>query len=106
MTAISIHAARVGSDVWAHGFIPGDAVISIHAARVGSDFCTVLLFCLKEGISIHAARVGSDMNFVQNKGKNLKFQSTLPEWAATAIDKIRKVRYPAFQSTLPEWAAT
>ena len=56
-------------------------------------------------ISIHAARVGSDSAFF-TKSVILKiFQSTLPEWAATAVTE------PAwsakiFQSTLPEWAAT
>ena len=56
---ISIHAARVGSDLKSFQSL-ASLLISIHAARVGSDRFTliakVIIFC----ISIHAARVGSD----------------------------------------------
>ena len=80
--AISIHAPRVGSDVWL-GFLPGGRIflfqstlpvwgatgvsrgkdpvhrISIHAPRVGSD--KGRRACGHDiGISIHAPRVGSD----------------------------------------------
>ena len=37
--------------------------------------------------------------------KNLKFQSTQPEWAATT-DGTAKFLVTIFQSTQPEWAAT
>ena len=56
---ISIHAARVGSDVTPICAPTVRYAISIHAARVGSDsegeFDEV-----DNNISIHAARVGSD----------------------------------------------
>ncbi len=104
MENISIHAARVGCD-GRHAFMQNGVTISIHAARVGCDLSMLLLPQL-----------------------NRRFQSTQPEWAATAdyikeqfFGKDFNPRSPSglrpnvelinggtlvFQSTQPEWAAT
>ncbi len=51
--------------------------------------------------------MGSDpLSFFIAGESTFKFQSTLPEWAATGIAKIDKAHEPIVQSTLPEWAAT
>ena len=124
---ISIHAARVGSDAgYGYGqqghdyFNPrcpcgqrrnslkvthDELMISIHAARVGSDYFHFPLD-KQENISIHAARVGSDLLRPLPARAALRFQSTLPVWAATATDFNVSVKDMLFQSTLPVWAAT
>ena len=56
---ISIHAPRVGSDVF-HLQVSLPIHISIHAPRVGSD-AEPGLFQVGDFISIHAPRVGSDI---------------------------------------------
>jgi len=60
--AVSIHAARVGSDSDASGCIH-NVPVSIHAARVGSDD-VVPAEGLGGDVSIHAARVGSDARWL------------------------------------------
>ena len=76
MTLISIHAARVGSDmnlIWNEWFRD----ISIHAARVGSD----LEFLHDESnyeISIHAARVGSDLHACRGQHFKKNFNPRCP----------------------------
>ena len=77
---ISIHAARVGSDIMT-SVLNLTLLISIHAARVGSDDAQNSLLTTVI-ISIHAARVGSDTAF-RLSDCALLFQSTLPVWAAT-----------------------
>ena len=101
---ISIHAPRMGSDLFRHPFFP-----SIY-------------------ISIHAPRVGSDRSRSFWGSSQSAFQSTLPGWGATdaseastarcsnfnprspggerQADKPRKVWRERFQSTLPGWGAT
>ena len=65
--AISIHAARVGSDLLSLFIIYLLIKISIHAARVGSDAALQAWGRVCFSISIHAARVGSDPAVVINK---------------------------------------
>ena len=80
------------------------AIISIHAPRVGSDMypsCCFLPFLL---ISIHAPRVGSDISF-PSSCILATFQSTLPAWGATFLSPIELTK-DLFQSTLPAWGAT
>ena len=78
---ISIHAPRVGSDVFT-GALGIPRKISIHAPRVGSDYLVGgFLFLLL--ISIHAPRVGSDLSLMTILSNGLVFQSTLPVWGAT-----------------------
>ena len=60
VVVISIHAARVGSDLTLFIFVIVLKQISIHAARVGSDKDISISEALNHFISIHAARVGSD----------------------------------------------
>ena len=60
-----------------------EAAISIHAARVGSDQIKRGEKMEKQNISIHAARVGSDRLTKKITHLQKLFQSTLPEWAAT-----------------------
>ncbi len=103
--AISIHAPRVGSDLWRQRH-PSPSLISIHAPRVGSDTpssprsgyllefqstlpvwgATVRVArVLREAlISIHAPRVGSDCQLKSYMPTNGVFQSTLPVWGATS----------------------
>ena len=84
LSAISIHAPRVGSDRWRRQRRSRLHEISIHAPRVGSDsdYETIKT---QLSISIHAPRVGSDgIVAVQSYGGNT-FQSTLPVWGATSV---------------------
>ena len=125
---ISIHAPRMGSDV----FVPdaeGFAAISIHAPRMGSDSCMMWMACttsefqstlpgwgatasglyadtLRLAISIHAPRVGSDETPVIRKWITGVFQSTLPGWGATLTTPENPRAVIVFQSTLPGWGAT
>ena len=105
-----------------------DWQISIHAARVGCDLDYDKVQPLFD-ISIHAARVGCDRALREMLKRLCVFQSTQPEWAATAtgfgcslliVDiSIHAARvgcdiqylftfriFKEFQSTQPEWAAT
>ena len=59
LSAISIHAPRVGSDIRRDAGDKNEKNISIHAPRVGSDLSRVSCRCAAT-ISIHAPRVGSD----------------------------------------------
>ena len=61
MLMISIHAARVGCDVWYENYLHKMLQISIHAARVGCD-SEAAAYAKSIKISIHAARVGCDAN--------------------------------------------
>ena len=61
-------------------------IISIHAARVGCDRFPVACIYGKCLISIHAARVGCDCVASCMSTSGFIFQSTQPEWAATASD--------------------
>ena len=64
---ISIHAPRVGSDIFWH-FLWRFNQISIHAPRVGSDRSCPAPSARSRRISIHAPRVGSDGDSLQ-RGK-------------------------------------
>ena len=101
---ISIHAARVGCDPCGVYYKHRHNAISIHAARVG---CDTGRFTNRAAIdiSIHAARVGCDKPSSSPRRAPVVFQSTQPEWAATAIIRFI-VMIQIFQSTQPEWAAT
>ena len=80
---ISIHAPRVGSDVFA-SFGAQTADISIHAPRVGSDYQSTKALACYINISIHAPRVGSDSKPPKFVACSYSFQSTLPVWGATS----------------------
>ena len=103
---ISIHAARVGCDIFLSIFFT--ALIYYFNPRSPSGLrpTLILLYPLSYIISIHAARVGCDlskrrvMHFMQS------FQSTQPEWAATKHNFLYTSLITKFQSTQPEWAAT
>ena len=58
-------------------------MISIHAPRVGCDLWLGLLLLLLLGISIHAPRVGCDYPPFFFFLFFLEFQSTHPVWGAT-----------------------
>ncbi len=124
---ISIHAARMGCDR-VFPLLQPAVKISIHAARMGCDRAQCYLH-YPNRISIHAARMGCDRLFRRRKRCAFRFQSTQPEWAATAnqmpltigriisihaarmgCDNQQKIplayKLVRFQSTQPEWAAT
>ena len=69
MTAISIHAPRVGRD-HKRNLVHPVQVISIHAPRVGRDH-QVREQVLRRYISIHAPRVGRDSKFDDFTPSNL-----------------------------------
>ena len=109
---ISIHAARVGCDLGRSGdalahrhFNPRspsglrphrqmvtehETVISIHAARVGCDI-QIMENMKMYMISIHAARVGCDKTSFWVYKTWFEFQSTQPEWAATAQYALKNI---------------
>ena len=125
---ISIHAPRVGSDIYAspaknsdgnfyprspRGERPGLGLlrsdiwtISIHAPRVGSDGAGSNPACTTTAISIHAPRVGSDRRGQRNPAHKRRFLSTLPAWGATVAMFATCSLQVSFLSTLPAWGAT
>ena len=84
-----------------------DAVflISIHAARVGCDL-TGKIFCGHCGISIHAARVGCDGEWFSGiYAGHCHFNPRSPSGLRQQAAALREAD-SIFQSTQPEWAAT
>ena len=57
-------------------------------------------------ISIHAPRVGSDKRGSKLFQVKNPFQSTLPVWGATLLQREYNLLHMKFQSTLPVWGAT
>ena len=80
---ISIHAPRMGSDLFRHPFFPS-IYISIHAPRMGSDVRLLDKIGIMPFISIHAPRMGSDTTNRSHAPSATPFQSTLPGWGATS----------------------
>ena len=80
---ISIHAPRVGGDGLAR-LVRTFFRISIHAPRVGGDFETVYAKVDCAVISIHAPRVGGDRVSFRLPMHHCTFQSTPPVWGATS----------------------
>ena len=126
--AVSIHAARAGSDHVSplrrsssyRSFNPRcprgqrqdgadryrhAAGVSIHAARAGSDLTGTSRDGACQRVSIHAARAGSDQLEPWRLRMSAQFQSTLPARAATRPG-YRAAVERKFQSTLPARAAT
>ena len=60
-----------------------DLVISIHAPRVGGDLWEHQKDRIKKDISIHAPRVGGDTKYFDSFKAPELFQSTPPVWGAT-----------------------
>ena len=58
-------------------------IISIHAPRMGSDLFKIDKKENNDKISIHAPRMGSDVPAGQVAAIMMQFQSTLPGWGAT-----------------------
>ena len=79
--------------------------ISIHAPRVGCDLYGPLEVSKFLEISIHAPRVGCDDSEARKAYDRMEFQSTHPVWGATTA-AARRDGYSAFQSTHPVWGAT
>ena len=101
--SISIHAPRVGSDLYAF-LVSLGRKISIHAPRVGSDNISGNNFTVRE-ISIHAPRVGSDNQVVSAPEESRDFNPRSPR-GERRIRKDVFGRFFRFQSTLPAWGAT
>ena len=95
----------MGSDCWIIFIFWGYFSISIHAPRVGSD-----VFTIKRGSGTYLFQstlpVWGATERCRTAAGHPKFQSTLPVWGATApIIRCGAFRY-IFQSTLPVWGAT
>ena len=123
---ISIHAPRVGSDMYQLPFC-NHSIISIHAPRVGSDgdnerkvtYAFIFQSTLPAWgattrstestrtpvISIHAPRVGSDKAAARLKRMNCDFNPRSPR-GERPDDYVHGVGGLEFQSTLPAWGAT
>ena len=83
ISAISIHAPRVGRDlVILICFLI--IIISIHAPRVGRDFLKTKVHTHKP-ISIHAPRVGRDVEKYGEDSKNHNFNPRAPCGARPAV---------------------
>ena len=79
--------------------------ISIHAPRVGRDLFFLKKVLTNLGISIHAPRVGRDF-WQPNLARSAEiFQSTRPVWGATKVP-LCFAESSVFQSTRPVWGAT
>ena len=100
---ISIHAPRMGSD-FEHLQPFGFQIISIHAPRMGSDPRTGHAERGRR-ISIHAPRMGSDQLFGQSVPSQFDFNPRSPDGERPATDAANAAQ-KAFQSTLPGWGAT
>ena len=90
MVTISIHAARVGCDLYPNHVIAKH----IQFQSTQPEWAATMVFVStgnKVRISIHAARVGCDTWVLCQVRIKTKFQSTQPEWAAT-VAKQRTVR--------------
>ena len=116
----------MGSDFYVGRWVYGHK-ISIHAPRMGSDVAAGKPTPTNT-ISIHAPRMGSDISALSGTHVYFLFQSTLPAWGATTVEKYKTAyandfnpRSPhgerpeaeaekqatvKFQSTLPAWGAT
>ena len=126
---ISIHAPRVGCDVYLsstkracllfQSTHPGwgatlsynvihlytSSFQSTHPGWGATPRCLGRVRCKK--ISIHAPRVGCDQKLrVINTSPYLSFQSTHPGWGATPEVDWLSVDQKTFQSTHPGWGAT
>ena len=100
---ISIHAARVGCDQL-DKLDHAELDISIHAARVGCDICRLVVYIGTIDFNPRSPS-GLRQNRMHAYRNGRAFQSTQPEWAATAWI-VRQFVLLTFQSTQPEWAAT
>ena len=79
--------------------------ISIHAPRVGSDVFVELLFYFVKRFQSTLPVWGATS--YTRAGNNLTvFQSTLPVWGATHNMQRSVHNVSKFQSTLPVWGAT
>ena len=56
-------------------------------------------------ISIHSPRMGRDFTYGFFASSSARFQSTLPAWGETEVNKTI-LRQALFQSTLPAWGET
>ena len=81
-------------------------IISIHAPRMGSDLFKIDKKENNDKISIHAPRMGSDAGETVQAAAFALFQSTLPGWGATRLAQCVRLIILGFQSTLPGWGAT
>ena len=100
---VSIHAPRVGCDVYGAG---EEAVVSvsIHAPRVGCDTLECVAW-LQEVVSIHAPRVGCDCQSNITMTKLLRFNSRTP--CGVRQQMPQEIPLPEmFQFTHPVWGAT
>ena len=80
-------------------------LISIHAPRVGSDLFQPLHFAPAHDFNPRSP-CGERLRCLQEGAVSNPFQSTLPVWGAT-IDLIEaQAAEIEFQSTLPVWGAT
>ena len=80
------------------------STISIHAARMGCDIWLPIVIKPPNDFNPRSPN-GLRQRLAISRTLRLIFQSTQPEWAATALANC-KTHWWTFQSTQPEWAAT
>ena len=65
--------------------------ISIHSPRMGRDHARLGAGGGKHPISIHSPRMGRDGTRIHGSGSSNLFQSTLPAWGETDLDKVPRL---------------
>ena len=103
--AISIHAARVGSDLFSLPFKFKCADFNPRCPcgqRPENRFAQQQCCC----ISIHAARVGSDLPCIRHNQGHGHFNPRCPCGQRRTSKARLNIGMHRFQSTLPVWAAT
>ena len=102
---ISIHAPRMGSDLRAELLALIHEMISIHAPRMGSDAYASPQQMVLLIISIHAPRMGSDDASPTLTRHMTYFNPRSPD-GERRFQQRRLCVHAKFQSTLPGWGAT
>ena len=80
-------------------------LISIHAARMGCDTTSTRAPQRCQYFNPRSPNGLRPRDYIEAATEGFVFQSTQPEWAATALESMDDPM-AKFQSTQPEWAAT
>ena len=82
-----------------------DIMISIHSPRVGRDLAGPMFYrCFLYFNPLSPC--GKRRGWKYDRSRTCKFQSTLPVWEETRVDKSSFLCHFQFQSTLPVWEET
>ena len=95
----------MGGDAKDHAAVRQDDGISIHAPRVGGDLYSFFIsLCIADFNP--RPPCGGRLRFGAVYGRVKAFQSTPPVWGATLSTSVSLPRAKEFQSTPPVWGAT